>query len=80
MSHQFIDEAKLRDAINVEEADLAGWAFKAMQLPEYVCFVVEVDGGELVGFLAGVIHPHFLSNATTTANELAWWVKPEHRG
>lgn len=48
-------------------------------LEEGVVFVVEVDGGQLVGMIALMarIHP---MNGSVYADELAWWVEPAHRG
>lgn len=37
------------------------------------------EGGKIVGALAGVITPHFLTT-DNLAQELMWYVSPEHRG
>jgi hypothetical protein len=37
------------------------------------------EEGEVVGFLAFIIHDHFLSG-DRMVSEILWWVEPEHRG
>ena len=36
------------------------------------------EAGEAVGLLAIVVYPHYFSGVTT-AQEVMWWVEPEHR-
>lgn len=43
-----------------------------------VVFVAERDG-DLIGMLAGLAYPHYMTSRQT-ASESAWWVEPSARG
>lgn len=44
-----------------------------------VIFVAEKDG-EIIGGIAGCMSALWFSPSTKIATEMAWWMKPEHRG
>jgi RimJ/RimL family protein N-acetyltransferase len=44
----------------------------------HVVFVAE-RAGQLMGFIGGMLTPHFLNPAIKTLVELFWWVAKEHR-
>jgi GNAT superfamily N-acetyltransferase len=76
MSRQFAAEAAYRTVIGYAPDHLRQVIPMFLELG--AVFVADVDGA-LVGMLAGVIAPHVLSGERT-AEELAWWVAPAHRG
>lgn len=43
-------------------------------------FYVADDQGTPVGFIAGVLSPHYFNPDLMTCCELLWWVVPERRG
>ena len=47
--------------------------------PEQYPFWVAVHHDTPVGFIAGVMHPHFYQRSLTCFTELLWWVVPEYR-
>lgn len=59
--------------------DMAHAELRAQQMmaPPYV-FLIAQDYRSL-GFVAGVITPHFFTPEFTVLTELLWWVAPEHR-
>ncbi len=48
-------------------------------IDNHVVFVA-VRGEELLGFIGGILTPHFMNPAISTLAELFWWVAKEHRG
>lgn len=42
-------------------------------------FYVADDDGQAIGFIAGVLTPHYFNPAIQTLAELLWWVVPERR-
>lgn len=52
-----------------------------LQAPDmYPCWIAERLDGTRVGFIAGVMHPHFFNPLLTCLTELLWWVIPDARG
>lgn len=49
-------------------------------LIEEQVFLMAVNEREPLGFIAGVLVPHYLNPAITVLSELFWWVAVEHRG
>lgn len=47
--------------------------------PGYHPFFLAEKDGEPVGFIAGLLGPHFFNPAIVTLTELFWWVSPAHR-
>ncbi len=47
-------------------------------IAEHPVLVAEVDG-KSVGFIAGLLLPHFLNSLVVQLTELFWWVEEEHR-
>jgi len=43
------------------------------------CFYV-AENGQRLGFIAGVLSPHYFNPDLLQLTELLWWVSPEHRG
>lgn len=43
------------------------------------CFFV-AENGQRLGFIAGLLSPHYFNPALLQLTELLWWVSPEHRG
>lgn len=54
--------------------------FLAQFIEHQHVFVAEMEDGEGVGFIMGMLTPHYFNGAIITLTELAWWVAPEHRG
>lgn len=74
---QFISRLKTNAS---PSADRARESFLAViDNPNAVVFVAE-KGGEVVGFLAGMVVPLWFDALDWSAVELAWWLDPEHRG
>lgn len=43
-------------------------------------FLAVLDRGGLVGMIGALAYPCWFNTAHTTAQELFWWVDPDHRG
>lgn len=43
-------------------------------------FYVADHGGQIVGFIMGMVTPHLFNPKIRVLTELFWWIKPEHRG
>jgi len=57
----------------------------ALMSEDVGCFFVACvsdtgEEGKPVGFIAGLLGPHFFNPAITQLTELLWWVDVEHRG
>jgi hypothetical protein len=48
-------------------------------IDNHVVFVSSKEDGELTGFIAGLLTPHYFNPELITLTELFWWVKEEHR-
>lgn len=53
--------------------------------PDVGCFLIatfrDLYGTDLpLGFIAGVLTPHFFNPSIRVLSEVLWWVTPEHRG
>lgn len=48
-------------------------------IDNHVVFVAE-RGTELLGFIGGIVTPHFFNPEIKTLAEMFWWVAKEHRG
>jgi GNAT superfamily N-acetyltransferase len=46
--------------------------------PNFFGLVAE-DNNKLVGMLGIILAPHLFNNKVIVAEEIAWWVEPEHR-
>jgi GNAT superfamily N-acetyltransferase len=44
------------------------------------CLFVADKSGAIVGMAAALKYPHYMNRAQSVAQELFWWVEPEHRG
>jgi len=44
------------------------------------CLFVAEKGSALIGMAAALKYPHYMNRAQSVAQELFWWVEPEHRG
>lgn len=73
LAQQFHAEAAIGAEFH-RAACLANWR----SLPNRVAFALFKEG-ELVGVLAGFIAPQFMTGVML-AQEMFWYVKPEHRG
>lgn len=47
--------------------------------PDRYPFWVYTIEDQLVGFIAGIVHPHFYQQQLLCLTELLWWVAPAHR-
>lgn len=45
-----------------------------------IILVAENDKGQSVGFIAGILSPHYFNQDIMTLSELFWWVDEEYRG
>lgn len=80
MGKAFFDFTPVLDKhVGYDKDSLLGFAEMAQESRSVAMFVAEVDG-EVVGAVAGICYPHFLNNNRVVAQELFWWVDPEHRG
>lgn len=76
MGHQFyagIPTAKLIDIDTQSLVKIFAATNEHMQV-----FVMEEDG-EVVGTVAGVVYPFLFNQGKLVAQELFWWIDPEHR-
>lgn len=53
---------------------------KVAMLIKQQIFYVATKGSTVIGFVCGLLAPHFLNDDIITLTELLWWVNPEHRG
>lgn len=79
-----LDQLKAFDDFNDFPVQLFPEELKAIQvldeiIAKHPVFVAEQDA-ELLGFIAGVLTPHFFNQDVMVMTELLWWVQPEHRG
>lgn len=75
MMLSFRDESPMRDLI--DEENMAYWNqfLDNILAGQGVCFIE--DG---IGLILAIILPSIWNPKILTMHELAWWVKPEHRG
>lgn len=48
-------------------------------IENHVVFIAERDDGIRMGFVGGILVPHFMNPTIRTLSELFWWVDPLHR-
>ena len=63
-----------------EEEDVGAAVAALLQSDLGFGFVGVAPGGDLAGFILGVLSPVWFDPGQVTAAELAWWVDPPHRG
>ena len=47
-----------------------------MQMPTFLCFVAEEEGG-VVGMIAGILSPVYFNHRHVSGEELFWWVSDD---
>ena len=76
MAQHFVEQTEYRATVPSDAAHLRGVAERLLEAG--VVFVAESEEG-VVGMLAGLVFPHYLTGIVT-ASETAWWVEPTARG
>lgn len=75
MGRRFFDASGYAD---ITEYDGESFAATLANAPA-IYLVVEVDG-KLVGMAGALVYPLYFNTTHMTAQEMFWWVNPEHRG
>jgi RimJ/RimL family protein N-acetyltransferase len=80
LGRQFYEAGGLNKYLfEYSEDDVSALIAKTIAEPS-ACTIVAEDGDRIIGMAAAVSYNHFLSPSTTMAQELFWWIEPEHRG
>jgi ribosomal protein S18 acetylase RimI-like enzyme len=64
---------------DIAEFDALSFATTLQNAPDAVYLVVEKEGS-LVGMAGALVYPFYFNLKHRTAQEIFWWVDPEHRG
>jgi ribosomal protein S18 acetylase RimI-like enzyme len=64
---------------DIAEFDALSFATTLQNAPDAVFLVVE-KAGHLVGMAGALVYPFYFNLKHRTAQEVFWWVNPEHRG
>jgi RimJ/RimL family protein N-acetyltransferase len=75
MMLSFKDESPMRDLIDEENTTYWHQLLDNILAGQGICFIEDN-----IGLLLGIILPSIWNPKILTMHELAWWVKPEHRG
>jgi ribosomal protein S18 acetylase RimI-like enzyme len=76
MGQRFFDASGYSDITSFDPESLEATLKNA---PDSVFLVVEKDG-VLVGMAGAIVYPFYFNLKHRTAQEMFWWVNPEHRG
>jgi GNAT superfamily N-acetyltransferase len=63
---------------DIAEFDALSFATTLQSAPNVVVLVAEKDG--LIGMAGALVYPMYFNLQHVTAQEMFWWVEPEHRG
>jgi len=77
LGKDFVDTA-WKEIASYDVQDTIDWLYSFMRLSHSIIYVVEIDK-EIVGMIAGMAIPFYFNQAHLNAQELFWWVTPEHR-
>jgi GNAT superfamily N-acetyltransferase len=64
--------------VDITEYSEESFITSLVNAPDSVFLVVEKDG--LVGMAGALVYPFYFNLKHRTAQEMFWWVDPEHRG
>jgi GNAT superfamily N-acetyltransferase len=64
---------------DIAEFDALSFATTLQNAPDAVFLVVEKEGS-LAGMAGALVYPFYFNLKHRTAQEVFWWVSPEHRG
>lgn len=79
LGRQFFDAARLPLMLGDYSADAVMSLVERTTQSEDLVTVVAEEGGQIVGFAAGVVYPSIFNPSVLVGQELFWWVEPEHR-
>jgi GNAT superfamily N-acetyltransferase len=65
--------------VDIAEFDALSFATTLQNAPDAVYLVVEKEGS-MVGMAGALVYPFYFNLKHRTAQEIFWWVDPEHRG
>lgn len=78
MGRHFFEASGYADITRYDAESFAQTLTRAMDSTDAVFLVVEKD--HLVGMAGALLYPFYFNLTHRTAQELFWWVEPEHRG
>lgn len=78
MGKLFMEESSLIQRIGWDWNSVKKLTHQFVDLDQMVGLVVE-DGDQLIGMIGLVIAPHLFNDEYIVAEELVWWIAPEHR-
>lgn len=78
LAHQLVKETNLKEHLGFDWKATAAFAEQVVDNPS-TCLFVAVDGGEIVGFVAGMLTQTFFNPSKVQAAELGWYVEKTHR-
>lgn len=65
---------------NITEFDYESTLDTLLQLMQSGVVKVATQDSEVVGIAGGIIYPWYFNKQDITAQEVFWWVEPDHRG
>lgn len=77
LGKDFVDLA-WADVAKYDVMDTIDWLEVFIGLDHTAIYVAEIDGG-IVGMIAGLMFPLYFNSSHSNAQEMFWWVTPEHR-
>lgn len=78
-SKAFFEACPMRDFVEFDEDGYKSFFDNALQNDDMAIWIAKKDG-ETVGVSAALIFPLYFSPKSRIAQEMLWWLEPEHRG